>query len=93
MKASEDTLDIDEDDFNVVLKKFQAKRTKSYDFLTKSGQNYQGAICTFCKRIISEESIPLIFRKTLLQMIWKMKGPKNVFWLWNLDELTRPEMT
>ena len=92
-KASGDTLEIDKEDFSVVLKRFQAKQTKSYDFLTKSGLNYQDAIFAFCKRIISEENIPVMFRRTILQMIWKMKGPKNVFWLWNLDELTRPEMT
>ena len=39
-KSSEDTLNINKEDFNVVLKRFQSKQTKSYDFLTKSSRNY-----------------------------------------------------
>ena len=34
-EASEDTLEISKDDFELVLKKFKSKQTKSYDFLTK----------------------------------------------------------
>jgi hypothetical protein len=43
-QTSDDGLDISENDFELVLKKFKAKQTKSYDFLTKSGQKYQEAI-------------------------------------------------
>ena len=60
------------------MKKFTTKQTKSYDFPLKSGENYQEAIFKFCKRMLEEEQFPIMFRKTLLYMIWKMKGPQEV---------------
>ena len=54
------------------------KQTKSYDFLIKSGNKYQDAIYNLCKRMINEEQFPTLFRKTLLYMIWKQKGPQEI---------------
>ena len=53
-------------------------QTKSYDFLLKAGQNYQDAIYNLCKRMIKEEEFPMRFRKTMLFMLWKQKGPQEV---------------
>ena len=71
-------LDISEDDYEVVLKRFKSKQTKSYDFLLRSSRNYQDAIFSFCKRMIEEEVFPEMFRRTLLYMIWKQKGIQEV---------------
>ena len=75
---SGETLDISKDDFKVVTTKFKSKQTKSYDFLIKSGNKYQDAIYNLCKRMINEEEFPTLFRKILLYMIWKQKGPQEI---------------
>ena len=74
----EDFLEVSKKDFEEVVKKFKSKQTKSYDFLIKSGVKYQEAIFKFCHRIIEDEELPTMFRKTLLYMIWKQKGGQNV---------------
>ena len=77
-EASVDSIDISKNDYEGVLKKFESKPTKSYDFIVKAGNKYQDAIYLFCKRIIEEQSFPIMFRRTLLHMIWKQKGPAEV---------------
>ena len=76
----EDTegLEIDWDDFAGVVKKFESKKTKSYDFLLKSGDRYKKAMYNLCKNMIEKEEFPKSFRKTILAMIWKQKGPMEV---------------
>ena len=79
MKDRDDEgLEIVEADFNEVLRKFNSKTTKSYDFLLKAGSKYQDAIFKLCKRVIENEEFPVGFRKTILYMIWKQKGPADV---------------
>ena len=71
IKSSEnESLDIDESDFEAVCKKLNSKQTKSYDFLLKSGEKYQNVIFKLSKRMIKNETFPNLFRKTLLNMIW-----------------------
>ena len=65
-------------DFDDVVKKFDSKSTKSYDFLLKAGVRYQNAIFKLCKRMVEQEEFPVSFRKTLFYMIWKQKGPAEV---------------
>ena len=60
------------------MNKFESKYTKTYDFLIKAGMNYKQAIFMLCKRIIDNEEVPIMFRKTLLIMIWKRKGPMDI---------------
>ena len=74
----EDELEVEEDDFNEVLKKFSIKNTKTYDFLLKAGDKYKKVTFKLCKRVIENEEIPDNFRKTTLYMIWKLKGPMNI---------------
>ena len=76
----EDTeeLEIGWKDFEEVLKKFGLKKTKSYDFLLKSGKRYQEVMFKFCKKMISTEEFPLSFNRTVLYMIWKQKGPAEI---------------
>ena len=60
------------------MKKFKSKQTKSYDFLLKSAEEYQNVIFKLCREIIMEEEFPVMFRKTILYMIWKLKGPQEI---------------
>ena len=60
-------------DFEYVVERFKAKPTKTYDFLTKSGNKYQDVIFNLCKRIIEDEEIPKTFYLTVLHMLWKRK--------------------
>ena len=75
---SEKPLEIDKSDYDKVVKRFKSKQTKSYDFLIKAGENYQEAIFKLCKRMIKDQEFPGMFRRTLLYMIWKQKGPQEV---------------
>ena len=65
-------------DFTAVLDKFKKKDTKTYDFLIKSGERYQRAIFKLCQRVINNEEVPDSFKKTVLVMIWKRKGPMDI---------------
>ena len=37
-------------DYFMILKKFETKRSKAYDFITKAGLRFQLAIINLCKR-------------------------------------------
>ena len=63
--------------FEDVIKKFQSKKTKSYDLLIKGGADYQNSFYKLCERIIMNEEIPSSFHKTVLHMIGK-KGPADI---------------
>ena len=77
-RSQEEELVIGKGDFKEVIRKFKSKTTKSYDFLLNSGGKYQEVMFKLCKRMIENEEFPLSFRKTLLYMIWKQKGPADV---------------
>ena len=73
-----DGFEIVKDDFDNVLKKFGSKTTKSYDFMLKGGPKYKEVIYKLCKSMIEKEEFPTSFRKTILNMIWKQKGPSEI---------------
>ena len=75
---SGDSFEVTFEDYEDVLAKFESKDTKTYDVLIKAGKNYKQAIFMLCKRIIDIEEVPIMFRKTLLIMIWKRKGPMDI---------------
>ena len=77
-EVHDDELDISKDDFEEVMKKFSQKKTKSYDLLLKAGKSYRDVIFKVCKMMIDNETFPASFRKTILNMIWKQKGPSDV---------------
>ena len=61
-----------------VINKFAKKKTKSYDFLLKAGNNFKESIYRLCRKMILNEHFPHGFRKTVLFMIWKQKAPAEV---------------
>ena len=65
-------------DFDIVVKKFQSKITKSYDFLIRSDEKYKDTIFKLCRKMMIEGDFPIMFGNTLLYMIWKSKGPQEV---------------
>ena len=73
-----ESFEINHDEFEDVLEKFKKKDTKTYDFLINAGKDYKIAIYKLCKRIIEREEIPQSFRRTILIMLWKMKGASNI---------------
>ena len=62
----EDTLEVEYDDFILVIEKFGKKQTKTYDFLILSAEKNQEDIFTLFKRIIDQEDVPDTFRQTTL---------------------------
>ena len=75
---SGDGFEVTLEEFEIVLAKFACKETKTYDFLLKAGDEYKASIFNLCKRIIDKEEVPESFRKTVLIMIWKRKGPMEI---------------
>ena len=77
----EDTTDEDthvtEEEFNNSVAKFKKKNKKSYEFLTKSGKDFQSSIYKFCKRMLDEEGFPSDFSITVLYQLWKRKGSEE----------------
>ena len=76
MSESEDTLEITTLDFDTVVKQFQLKNKRGYDFLVKAGEGFKKSVYKLCKRMIEQEKFPVIFEKTILQQIYKGKGSK-----------------
>ena len=70
--------DTNDDGFENVLKQFATKRTQSYDFLLRAGPKYKEVMFKLCKSMIEMEVFPTKFRKTILNMIWKSKGPAEI---------------
>ena len=69
---------IDEDDFNLVMKKFKSKNKNAYNFPTKAKEAFQKSIYKLCRRLIQDEEFPKKFSDTLLKQLWKRKGKREV---------------
>ena len=77
-KVMEDKTDfntsITKDQFEDILKKFKERNKRSYDFITKAGEDFQDSMFMLYKRMIGEECFPTRFEKTTLYNLWKRKG-------------------
>ena len=67
----EGTSTINRDTFNCVLAKFKKSGKKNYDFLVKSGKEFQKVVFKFCLEMIEKETFPSSFQDTTLHMIFK----------------------
>ena len=67
--VSSEGFKLEKEDYSKVLDKFSSKKTKSYDFLLKAGDNYKDSTYKLCKRMIDQEEFPISFRKTILYQI------------------------
>ena len=65
-KHNDAEYDLSEEDYFVVLKKFESKKSATYDFITKAGRNFQLAILNLCRRLIKNETFPSRFNITTL---------------------------
>ena len=74
----DEEFDIYEEDFQEVIKKFEKKKTKSYDFLLKAGNKFKESMYRLCRKMILNEHFPHGFRKTVLFMIWKQKAAAEI---------------
>ena len=54
-ESDEEGFEINRDDFDKVVGKFGKKKTKSYDFLIKSGKHYKDSVYKVCKQMIGKE--------------------------------------
>ena len=60
------------------MRKFKLSRKRNYDFLTRSGEKFQKIIFKVCLRMFKEENFPLQFKDTVLHMIYKGKGRREI---------------
>ena len=74
MLEKDGDFEVTEDLFWQVLAKFQKKKKKSYDFLTKAGEGFKHAMYKFCKRLNMMEQFPTRFDQTTLVQLYKSKG-------------------
>ena len=75
MLQKDGNFEVTEDFFWKVMAKFERKRKRSYDFLTKAGKGFKEAMYKFCKRLNLEETFPSRFDQTYLVQLYKLKGP------------------
>ena len=75
MLQKDGDFELTEDFFWRVMAKFDRKRKRSYDFLTKAGRGFKEAMYKFCKRLNLEEIFPSRFDQTFLVQHYKLKGP------------------
>ena len=68
---------ITKDQFEDILKKFKGRNKRSYDFITKAGEDFQDSMFMLCKRMIGEECFPKRFEETTLYNLWKRKGSRE----------------
>ena len=55
--------------------KFQKKKKRSYNFLTRSSMAVKEAMLKLCRRMHEEEEFPSRFHETTLVQLYKQKGP------------------
>ena len=75
MLQTDGNFDVTRDLFSKVMTKFESKKKRSYDFLTRAGQGFKEAIFKFSKRLNLEEVFPNRFDETVLVQLYKLKGP------------------
>ena len=74
MKDEDGLFEITEADFWQVIERFELKKKRSYDFLTKAGEKFKRAFFKLCQRMNQNEKFPRRFDNTVLMQICK-KGP------------------
>ena len=57
-KHNDPEYDLSEDEYFSILKRFESKKSATYDFITKAGRNFQLAILKLCRRLIKNETFP-----------------------------------
>ena len=67
-----------DEDFQNALKRFSSKNKACYDFLTKAGKDFQQATQILMERIWESEYIPDGWKYTMLIMLYKGRGLKEV---------------
>ena len=70
-KGYDEEHQITDEDFFDVLKKFDSKKSATYEFITKSGRQFQLAILKLCQRLIKNEVFPNRFNLTTLVQLPK----------------------
>ena len=78
LKQQMDEESFNDDDFEEAIKRFSAKKKTCYNFLTKSGKDFQQAIKILLQKIWKLENIPTGWEFTLLIMLYKGSGLKEV---------------
>ena len=63
--------------FNKVMKNYEKKKKRSYDFIIKAGPHFKDAIFKLCRRMIMDEEYPERFDETMLYQLYKGKGKKD----------------
>ena len=75
MKVTDGTdFDVSKEMFNNTILKFSSKKKGSYDFITKSSEEFKDTIFKLTKRMIAEETFASRFFETTLCQLCKRKG-------------------
>ena len=74
-EVDEEQYDVDKEDFDTVVNTFRSKKTKSYDFLLKSGHQYRESVYKLCRKMILKEEFPTSFREKNPSYDLEAEGP------------------
>ena len=72
---NEEEFEVEEEAFFQTIRKFKSNGSRAYDFITKSGINFQKAVMKVCRRFIKDEIFPERFMNTDLIQLQKKGSP------------------
>ena len=84
-KGNDEEHHITDEDFFDVLKKFDSKKSATYEFITKSGRQFQLAILKLCQRLIKNEVFPNRFNLTTLHWCNSQRREMHNSWKINVS--------
>ena len=70
-KSNDEPYEISEADFFQIIEKFEAKKSRSYEFIVNTGMQYKLAILKVCRKLIETEDFPSSFNLTTLVQLPK----------------------
>ena len=68
-EKDEEECNVSKEDFNAVMRKFKSKKSKAYDFILKTSDEFKDAVFRLCKFFMRKEEIPKRMQMTTLNMI------------------------
>ena len=78
LKETDGEFNADFETFKKNIIKFKKAGKRNYDFLTKAGEKFQHSMFKLCKRWFEKEEFPNDLKQTMLHMLYKGKGKREV---------------
>ena len=78
LNSADGNFEINLETFDDMLKKFKLSGKRTYDFITKAGEEFQLIMFRLSQKMIQNENFPSDFKYTILNMIYKGTGKREI---------------